>query len=116
MKCEFDVHMSAYALYDYNMYHTYTGVAGITGTAAGALFLIVFYAYRQPIYLFAALVMILYSPVTLFINAQKQVKLNPMYRHPLHYVLDDEGVTVESGDQSLTVTWDLDPSKVKIKQ
>ena len=106
MKCEFDVHMSASALYDYNMYHTYTGVAGITGTAAGALFLIVFYAYRQPIYLFAALVMILYSPVTLFLNAQKQVKLNPMYKHPLHYSLDDEGVTVESGDQSLTVTWD----------
>ncbi len=106
MKCEFDVQMTASALYDYNMYHTYTGIAGITGTAVGALFLIVFASHRQPAYLVAGLVIILYSPVALYLSAHKQAKLNPVYKNPLHYVLDDTGVTVISGDESLSVEWD----------
>lgn len=105
MKCEFDVQMTASALYDYNMYHTYTGAAGIIGTAAGAVFIILYMAYGQPVYLAAGLLLILYSPVTLYINAHKQARLNPVYKRPLHYVLDDEGVTVTSGDESLSVPW-----------
>ena len=105
MRCEFDVQMTASALYDYNMYHTYTGAAGIVGTAAGAVFIILYLAYAQPMYLAAGLLLILYSPVTLYINAYKQVKLNPVYKKPLHYVLDEEGVTVTSGDESLSVPW-----------
>ncbi len=105
MRCEFEVKMTTSALYDYNMYHTYTGSAGIVGTAAGAVFIILFAAYLQPVYLAAGLLLILYSPVVLFINSYKQVKLNPVYRNPLYYVLDDEGVTVRSGDESLSVPW-----------
>ncbi len=105
MKCEFDVQMTASALYDYNMYHMYTGAAGIIGTAAGAVFIILYLAYGQPVYLAAGLLLILYSPVTLYINAHKQARLNPVYKRPLHYVLDDEGVTVTSGDESLSVPW-----------
>ena len=105
MKCEFDVQMTASALYDYNMYHTYTGAAGIIGTAAGAVFIILYLAYGQPVYLAAGILLILYSPVTLYINAHKQARLNPVYKRPLHYVLDDEGVTVTSGDESLSVPW-----------
>ncbi len=98
--------MTVSALYDYNMYHTYSGVAGITGNAVGALFFILFAAYRQPAYLAAGLVLILYSPVMLYINSKKQVMLNPVYKSPMHYIFDDEGVTVMAADESLTVTWD----------
>ncbi len=105
MKCEFDVQMTTSALYDYNMYHTYTGAAGIVGTAAGAVFIILYAAYMQPVYLVAGLLLILYSPVMLYINSCKQIKLNPVYKKPLHYVLDEEGVTVTSGDESLSVPW-----------
>jgi len=106
MKQEFDVHMTASALYDYNMYHTYTGSAGIVGTAFGAMLLIIFVSNRQPAFLFAGLVVILYSPVALYLNSRKQVKLNPMFRNPLHYVMDDEGVTVSQGEQEISVSWD----------
>ncbi len=106
MKCEFDVQMTASSLYDYNMYHTYSGTAGIVGTAVGTLFLILFAAYRQPAYLVAGLVIILYSPVVLYMNSVKPIKLNPVYKNPLHYMLDEEGVTVTAGDESLKVEWD----------
>lgn len=106
MKCEFDVRMTVPALYDYNMYHTYTGASGIIGTAAGALLLIVYISNMQPVYLVAGLIIILYNPVALYISAMKQVRLNPAYRQPMHYVLDDEGVTVTLGEESLNVEWD----------
>jgi len=106
MKLEFDVHMTSTALYDYNMHHTYSGPAGIVGTAFGAMLLILFIAYSQPYYLVGGLVVILYSPIALYINSKKQVKLNPMFKNPLHYVMDDEGVTVSQGDQEISVAWD----------
>ncbi len=105
MKCEFDVNMSVSSLYDFNMYHYYTGVTGVVGSAAGALLFIVYAAYRQPAYLLCGLIMLFYGPVSLFVSAGKQIKLNPVYKHPMHYVMDDEGVTVTAGEESLTVSW-----------
>ncbi len=106
MRHEFDVHMTVSALYDYNMHHTYTSSAGIVGTAFGAMLLVIFAANRQPAFLVGGLIVILYSPIALYLNSRKQVKLNPMFRSPLHYVMDDEGVTVSQGEQEMTVTWD----------
>ncbi len=106
MRHEFDVHMTVSALYDYNMHHTYTGSAGIVGTAFGAMLIIIFASNHQPAFLFAGLVVILYSPIALYLNSRKQVKLNPMFRNPLHYVMDDEGVTVSQGDQEISVSWE----------
>ncbi len=106
MRQEFDVNMTASALYDFNMFNTYSGTSGIVGTAFGAALLVLFAAYNQPYYLVAGIVVILYSPVTLFFNSQKQAKLNPMFKHTLHYVLDDEGVTVSQGESELKVEWE----------
>lgn len=106
MNLEFDVHMTVSSLYDYNMHHTYTGSAGIVGTAFGAMLLVIFASNLQPAFLVAGLVVIFYSPVALYLNSSKQVKLNPMFKNPLHYVMNDEGVTVSQGDQEISVNWD----------
>lgn len=106
MRQEFDVRMTTAALYDYNMHHTYTGSAGIVGTAFGAMLLIIFVSNRQPAFLFAGLVVILYSPVALYLNSRKQVKLNPMFKNPIHYVMDEDGVTVSQGEQEMSASWD----------
>lgn len=106
MEFEFDVKMTTAALYDYNMYHTYTSTSGIIGSVAGAIFLVLFAAYMQPYYLIAGVVILLYTPITLYVNSSKQVKLNPMFKNPIHYKMDDEGVTVSSGDEELKVEWD----------
>lgn len=105
MRLEFDVNMTTSALYDYNMHHTYTSSAGIIGTAFGALLLVLYMSNMQPAFLVAGVVVILYSPIALYMSAAKQVKLNPMYKKPLHYVMDDAGVTVSQDDNEVTVEW-----------
>ena len=54
MEVEFDVKMDAGILYDYMLHHTYSSFAGLMGTAAGALLLVIFYSDRKIIYLQAS--------------------------------------------------------------
>ena len=48
MELEFDVKVTAGALYDYLLYHTYTSFSGMLGTIAGVLILIVFASTKYP--------------------------------------------------------------------
>ena len=50
MELEFDVHVDANALYDYMLRHTFTKAAGILGSTAGALGIVVGMMQRYPIY------------------------------------------------------------------
>lgn len=105
MEYEFDVKMTTSALYDFNMHYTYSSPSGIIGTAAGALFLFVFTMTHQLYFLAAGVVIILYLPFSLYSQAARQVKLNPVYKHPLHVKMTDEGVTVSQGEGEISVEW-----------
>ena len=43
MEVEFDVKITAGALYDYMLYHTFTGASGLLGAAVGALLVVAFF-------------------------------------------------------------------------
>lgn len=106
MELEFDVKVTAGALYDYLLYHTYTGISGILGTLVGVLALIVFASTRYPIYLIAGVVMIAYLPCTLFVRAQRQALNTPAFKEPLHYKMTDEGISVSQGESEEKQSWD----------
>lgn len=106
MKIEFDVHMSVAAMYDYMLYHTMRSFTGILGEFIG-IFLIAGFIYsKQPLYLIAGVIVVLYLPVTLYINAKKQVMLNPVFKNAIHFTLDEEGVTVSVGEESESQKWE----------
>lgn len=113
MNAEFDVKMTKKVLYDFLMTHTYRsfsgwfsiliGLAGVVltvmslGKAEGTMILV--YAIFSLYFLF-------YQPVALYSKAAKQVKLNPMYKEPLHYAVNDEGITSSQNDQSVQIPWE----------
>lgn len=106
MELEFDVHMTKNALYDYLLYHTYTGFSGILGTMVG-IFLIVAFAMKGTLlYLFAGLIIILYLPGALFLRSRQQYLNNPAFKEPFHYLVNDEGITVSQNDSTATIAWD----------
>lgn len=106
MEFEFDVEMTSSALFDYNMYHAYTSASGLIGTAVGIL-LLVGYANNTSFIpmLVAGIVVLLYIPVTLYSRAKKLMLLNPAFKAPVHYKMNDDGVTISSGDEKMTVEW-----------
>ena len=106
MRCEFDVKMTTSALYDYNMHHAYTSASGLLGTLVGVLLLIGFAGNTDyPALLVAGLIILFYMPVTLYTRARKQILLNPAFKKAIHYVMDDNGVTVSDGENEMTVEW-----------
>jgi len=105
MKTEFDVQMTTAKMYDYMLHHTFHSFSGIMGEVVGILLIACYFAAHKWIYLIAGIIVVLYLPVALFMNAKKQVMLNPVFKKPLHYTLDDEGITVASGEEKDFQAW-----------
>lgn len=105
MKIEFDVKMTTTKMYDYMLKHNMTSFAGILGEFIGILLVFSFVMYHKWAYLLAGVVIILYMPVTLYLKSKRQVALNPVFKEPLHYILDEEGITVRSGENEDSLPW-----------
>ena len=106
MEVEFDIKITPGALYDYLMNHTYHSFSGLIGTVVGALLIVAFFMNMRPVYLIIGLVIILYLPWTLFIKSRQQYLANEAFKKPLHYLMDDEGVTVSQGESSEQLKWE----------
>ena len=106
MEVSFDVKITPGVLYDYLLYHTYTGTAGLLGTIAGALLVVAYFMAGSILYLIFGIIVLAYLPWTLFIRSKKQYLANPAFKEPLHYTLNEEGMTVSQKDTSEQITWE----------
>lgn len=106
MELEFDVKVTAGALYDYLLYHTYTSFSGMIGTLLGAFLVMAFLSTKYVIYLIAGIVLILYLPCSLFLRANRQAIDNPAFKESLHYKMTDAGISVSQGDSTEEQGWD----------
>lgn len=106
MELEFDVKMTPMGLYDYLLYHTYTGLSGLIGTLVGVFLVMAFFATKYPIYLIAGIVIILYLPLNLLLKANQQIQGNAAFKQPFHYKMTDEGVSVSQGETEESISWE----------
>ena len=93
-------------MYDYLLYHTYSGMSGIIGTVFGVFLIMAFIATKYPIYLIAGIVVIAYLPASLLLKANQQVSMTPAFKKPLHYHMTDEGISVSQDDSEEQQSWD----------
>lgn len=103
---ELDVKIEAGDLYDYMLMHTYNSAAGIMGTAFGAVLILLAVGTQRWAFIALGAVVILYLPWTLFVRSRRQVLSNPSFQKPLHYVLDEEGLTISQGEDSVQYLWE----------
>lgn len=103
---EFDVKINGGDLYDYMLRHTYHSAQGLLGSCVGVLAIFIFLKNFQPLYLIMGIVLLLYLPWTLWIKSNQQVQGNPVFREPLHYVLNEEGICVMQGESSECQSWE----------
>lgn len=102
---EYDVKITDKELYDYMMVHSYNSASGILGSCLGGLMVVVALMNGQWIYLICGVVLLLYLPFNLKIKSKQQVLNNPAFKESLHYVLDEEGITISQGEQSQSQKW-----------
>ena len=103
---ELDVTIGSKELYDYNLRHSYNSPAGLVGSCAGALFVVMAVLSQRRVFIAFGLIILLYLPVTLFLKSKQQVMMNPSFKSPLHYLLNEEGLTISQGEASIQYQWD----------
>lgn len=103
---ELDVKIEAGDLYDFMLMHSYSKPSGILGSALGAVMVIVALSTKQWIFLIGGIALLLYLPWVLFIKSRQQVLGNPVFEQSLHYVLDENGVTISQGETEETQSWE----------
>lgn len=103
---ELDIKIGAGDLYDYMLRHHYNSPAGLMGSILGAIMIMVAIPNKQWIFLIAGVVLLLYLPWTLFIRSRQQALNNPVFKQTLHYVLDENGITISQGETSTGQSWD----------
>ena len=103
---ELDVKIEAGDLYDYMLMHTYSSASGVLGSAVGALLILLALGTQRWAFIVLGIILLLYLPWTLFIKSRRQVLTNPSFQKPLHYVMDDVGITISQGEDSVQYPWE----------
>ena len=119
MRYEFDFKMDETILGDFYKSHNMSGVSGFLWPLLGVIAMVLAVisteapvSYRI-LYVIFGFLFFFYIPLDLKRKAKRQVEKNPYYAEPIHYVMDENGVTTTQGDKSATVSWD-DFCKVKM--
>ncbi len=103
---EFDVRMTPSDLYDFNLHHAFTGASGILAEAIGAVGLILGLATKNIPMVIIGAILLVYLPITLYLKVRQTFLISPVFKEPLHYVLDEEGLTVTQGEVTNTAKWE----------
>lgn len=103
---ELDIQMKASDLYDYLLMHNYSKASGLLGSCVGAMAVIIGLARSYVLFVILGLALLVYLPWTLFIRSRQQALNNPAYKKPLHYLLDDTGITVSQDEVTQHADWD----------
>ncbi|MDO5541604.1 MAG: YcxB family protein [Eubacteriales bacterium] len=113
MNAKFEVKMTQKILYDFWMNHTYRSFSGwfsiIFGVAVIILALVTrdtVQPYMTVIYVVFGLYFLAFQPISLYLRAAKQVKVNPMFKETLTYEVNDKGITTTQKDQKAEITWE----------
>lgn len=113
MEVKFDVKMTQKIMYDFLMNHTYRSMSGIAGVLFGlGAFVIMAVTWgnvpewQSMVYLLFGVWFLLYQPVSLYMRAAKQVKLNPTFKKPVTYIMNDEGITTMQEDKQAVIAWE----------
>lgn len=108
---KFDVKMTVGLMYDFLLYHTYTSMAGLISTILGILILgfgvnLQTQGTTSPlIYYIAGGILIVYTPINLWLSAQRQVKLSKIYKEPITYILCEEGLVTAQNEEEAKADW-----------
>lgn len=111
MEIEFDVKMDVKTMYNFLLYYNYTKFQTIIGTVVGFLAVVIGLGQGQMdsrafLYIGIGILLIVYTPLSLYMRALKQVKLAPVYKKPITYQLTEKGIiTSQEGKESM-VGWE----------
>ncbi len=116
---EIDVELTTSDLYRFSMRHSYLSISGLFGvllSVGSLIYVILCYSSldktaRMVLVIIGCLFTVV-QPVMLYTKAKAQVKQNKNINAPLHYVVSEEGILIQQGEQEASVKWEEVQKKV----
>lgn len=112
MKAEFDIRLSVQDMYRFSMHHNYTGFQGIFSILIAIMaFVAAFLTHDKMgnsytvLYILFGIVFLFYMPITLYLAAKRQILKSDQLKNTLHYLVDENGITVSQNGESATLPW-----------
>lgn len=113
MKTEFDITLTSQDMYRFNMYHTYTGIHGISSIIiAILLFVVAGKTYGSVevtytiMYIVFGVIFLVYTPWNLLLRAKRQLLTSEVLRNALHYVVDETGIHTSQKEAAADLPWE----------
>lgn len=115
MEEKITVKMTAEALYDFTLFHTYSKFAGfltnVLGLAVGFMGIILVVTKKSSaaslvFYLLAAAAFLCFTPLQLKLRAKKQIQLNPEFKGKTEYTFNNAGITSEHDGKKVSYSWE----------
>lgn len=109
---KFNTQVGKKELYHFLMHHFYTSFSGIFGillSLAAFVVLLLNIGKGEPFQLLILLIMAslftILQPLQMLQKAEKQIKVNPVFQKPLHYVVNKRGICVSQNGEASTIEW-----------
>ena len=106
------VKMKTSNMYNFLMRHFYTSMSGIIGVVLSLIafgYLIMNYnqisSGKTVLLIFGSLLFTVINPISLYFRAMQQVKLVPMFKEELIYLLREDEIVVKQHEEELKVAW-----------
>jgi hypothetical protein len=106
---EFDVNMNTKALYRYLLHQALCNYNTWLALFLCAMTIVLFFFTGNTFALLACLIVLISIPWpwTLYLRAKHQMVTNNTFKKPIHYSVNDEGITISQGEEALCVPWDM---------
>lgn len=114
MKTEFDIQLTAQDLYKFNMRQAYTSMNGVLSILIPIVCVVMAVLQAQhnswayfALYLGFGILFLVYMPVSLLLSSKRVMRAGGAIAGRLHYVVDEEKITVSIEDQKDELPWEL---------
>ena len=103
---KFEISITTKTLYRFMLRQAYIGVSGWVGVFIGAMMVVLYFRTDNIWALILSVVVVFYTPWSLFLRSIKQIKLSPAFKTPTHYSVDENGISAAQGEKAVLVAWE----------
>lgn len=110
---KFSVQITVKDMFSFLMHHSYRGVSLVADAVVtfGAIgLLLVGFGEGDPVktvaFIFVAMLFTVIHPLQLYTKARKQVKKNDVFKLPINYLVNEEGITMNQDAETQSFIWE----------
>lgn len=111
MNIKFEVKMTQKIMYNFLLHHAYNSISVLITNVFGVLAAVLGVtmlsedAGKGIMYLLLGVVVIAYTPLSLYLSAKKQIKLSPVFKEAITYTFTEEGLTSSQNQTTTEAPW-----------